>query len=105
MKRWRRPPLQHPLAPVFARAVESLCTALASSSARNYSFVVRSLLVYLGDQYPEVTRLEQLRRDPHVIGWMARMRAQTPPLAATTCIDRLFALRECRPGSFAGSRT
>jgi integrase len=54
---------------------------------------VRSFLVYLGDQYPEVTRLEQLRRDPRVLGWMARMRAQTPPLAAATCIGRLFALR------------
>ena len=93
MKRWRRPPLQHPLAPAFPRAVESLCTALAPSSARNYGIVVRSFLVYLGDQYPEVTRLEQLRRDPRVLGWMARMRAQTPPLAAATCIGRLFALR------------
>jgi hypothetical protein len=93
VKRWRRPPLQHPLAPAFAPAVESLCTALAPSSPRNYGIVVRSFLVYLGEQCPEVTRLEQLRRDPHVLGWMARMRAQTPPLAATTCIGRPFALR------------
>jgi integrase len=93
VKRWRRPPLQHPLAPAFARAVESLCTALAPLTARNYGIVVRNFLVYLGDQYPEVTRLEQLRRDPHVLGWTARMRAQTPPLAAATCIGRLFALR------------
>ena len=93
MSRWRRPPLQHPLAPSFARAVESLCTALTASSARNYGIVVRNFLVYLGDQHPEVTRLEQLRRDPHILGWMARLRAQTPPLAATTCIGRLFALR------------
>ena len=41
MNRWRRPPLQHPLAPAFARAVESLSTALAPSSARNYGIVVR----------------------------------------------------------------
>jgi hypothetical protein len=26
MNRWRRPPLQHPLAPAFARALGSLCT-------------------------------------------------------------------------------
>ena len=30
MKRWRRPPLQHPLAPALAQAVESLCTALTA---------------------------------------------------------------------------
>jgi site-specific recombinase XerD len=91
--RWRRPPLQHPLAPVFAHAVESLCTALTPSSARNYNMVVRNFLVYLGTEYPAVTRLDQLRRDPHILGWMARLRAQNPPLATATCIGRLFALR------------
>jgi site-specific recombinase XerD len=93
VKRWRRPPLQHPLAPPFAHAVESLCTALTASSARNYNIVVRNFLVYLGTEHPEITRLEQLRRDPHILGWMARLRAQTPPLGTATCIGRLFALR------------
>ena len=93
MKRWRRPPLQHPLAPAFARAVESLCTALTPSSTRNYNMIVRHFLVYLGAEYPEVAHIEQLRRDPHILGWMACLRAQTPPLATATCIGRLFALR------------
>ena len=93
MKRWRRPPLQHPLAPAFARAVESLCTALTPSSTRNYNMVVRHFLVYLGAEYPEVAHIKQLRRDPHILGWMACLRAQTPPLATATCIGRLFALR------------
>ena len=93
MKRWRRPPLQHPLAPAFARAVESLCTALTPSSTRNYNIVVRNFLVYLGTEHTQITRLAQLRRDPHILGWMARLRAQTPPLATATCIGRLFALR------------
>jgi integrase len=93
VKRWRRPPLQHPLAPVFARAVESLSTALSPATERNYNIAVRSFLVYLGAQHPKVTGLEQLRRDPHILGWMSRMRAQTPPLATATCIGRLIALR------------
>jgi integrase len=93
MKRWRRPPLQHPLAPAFARAVESLSTALSPATTRNYNIAVRSFLFYLGAAFPDVTRLEQLRRDPHILGWMARLRAQTPPLATTTCIGRFIALR------------
>ena len=93
MKRWRRPPLQHPLAPAFARAVESLSAALSPATTRNYNIAVRSFLVYLGTEYPAATRLEQLRRDPHILGWMARLRAQTPPLATTTSIVRLIALR------------
>jgi site-specific recombinase XerD len=91
--RWRRPPLQHPLAPVFAHAVESLCTALTPSSKRNYDIAVRSFLVYLGTKHPKTTHLEQLRRDPHILGWMAQLRAQNAPLTAATCIGRLFALR------------
>ena len=91
--RWRRPPLRHPMAPLFAHSIESLCTALAPSSKRNYDIVVRSFLTYLGTEYPPVTRLEQLRRDPHILGWMAHLRAQNPPLATATCIGRLFALR------------
>ena len=91
--RWHRPPLQHPLAPAFARAVASLCTALTPSSKRNYNMVVRHFLVYLGAEYPEVTRIKQLQRDPHILGWMAHLRAQNPPLATATCIGRLFALR------------
>jgi hypothetical protein len=55
--------------------------------------VVRHFLVYLGAEYPHVIRLKQLHRDPHILGWMACLRAQTPPLATATCIGRLFALR------------
>jgi integrase len=93
VKRWRRPPLQHPLAPFFARAVESLSTALSPATERNYNIAMRSFLLYLGAEHPKITALEQLRRDPHVLGWMSRMRAQTPPLATPTCIGRLIALR------------
>jgi integrase len=93
VKRWRRPPLQHPLALAFARAVESLSTALSPATERNYNIAVRSFLVYLGTEHRKITGLEQLRRDPHILGWMARMRAQTPPLATATSIGRLIALR------------
>jgi integrase len=77
----------------MARAVESLSTALSPATTRNYNIAVRSFLVYVGATYPEVTRLEQLRRDPHILGWVASLRAQTPPLATTTCIGRFIALR------------
>jgi site-specific recombinase XerD len=89
----RYPPLEHPLVPVFERAVESLGTALTYNSVRHYHTTVRNFLGYLAAQHPEANRLEQLRRDPHILGWMSRTRSQTPPLATTTCISRLIALR------------
>ena len=79
--RWRRPPFQRPLAPSFAHAVESLCTELAPSSKRNYDIAVRSFLVYFGTKHPKITRLQQLRRDPHILGDGAAAR----PESASDC--------------------
>ena len=93
VSRLRRPPLQHPLLPAFARAVDSLCTTLSSSSVDNYNIAMRNFLGYLATHHPEVHRLDQLHRDPHILGCMASWRAQTPPLATTTYIGRLIALR------------
>jgi len=89
----RRAPLQHPLARVFERAVDSLGAALAPASVRQYHGAARNFLLYLGADYPEVTSLDQLRRDPHILGWMAKLRSQNPPLAPVTYIIRLIFLR------------
>ena len=89
----RRPPLKHPLVPAFERAVNSICTALGPASVCSYNEVVRNFLCYLGADYPKVIRLGQLRREPHILGWMSRIRSQKPPLATVTYLGRLIALR------------
>jgi integrase len=93
MKRARRPPLPHPLAPFFERAIDSICAALGPESRRQYRGIVRNFLRYLGAAYPEVNSLEQLRREPHLLDWMSRLRSQTPPLAISSFIIRLIILR------------
>jgi integrase len=93
MTRTNRPPLSHPLADIFDRAVDSLCIALGEASRIQYRGTVRNFLTYLGVNFPEVNSLEQLRREPHLLGWMSRLRAQTPPLATSTYIGKLIALR------------
>jgi site-specific recombinase XerD len=93
MNRARRPPLQHPLADCFDRAVASLGAALNPETVRHYRGTVRSFLTYLGASYPNVSSLTQLRRDPHILGWMARRRSQTPPLTTNSYINVLIALR------------
>ena len=93
MKLSRRAPLQHPLAQRFASAVESLGVALAPESTRLYHGTARNFLTYLGADHPEVVSLDQLRRDPHILGWMAKLRSRVPPLAPVTYISRLIFLR------------
>ena len=80
MNRARRLPLQHPLAPVFDRAVDSLSAALTPETTRHYRGTVRHFLSYLGAHHPEVSSLDQLRRDPHILGWLTHLRSQAPPL-------------------------
>src|SRR5260370_2173884 len=93
MNRARRPPPQHPLPRVFDRAVDSLGGALSIATTRHYRGTARNFLSYLGADHPGVQRLDQLRRDPHILGWMSRLHSQTPALATESYINLLIGLR------------
>lgn len=93
MNRARRPPLQHPMASIFDRAVDSLSAALNPETTRHYRGTARNFLTYLGNAHPDANALDQLRREPHILGWMSRLRSQAPPLATASYINLLIALR------------
>jgi site-specific recombinase XerD len=93
MKCARHPPLHHPLAAVFDRSVDSLGAALSPDTIRHYRGTVRYFLTYLGDAHPAVDSLDQLRREPHLLGWMSCLHSQSPPLVTASYINRLVALR------------
>jgi integrase len=78
---------------VFERAVDSLCVALSPDTTRHYCGTARKFLEYLGANHPEVNRLDQLRRESHILGWMSRLRSQVPPLTTASYINDLIALR------------
>ena len=75
----RHAPVDHPLALQFQRAVESLTAAQVWDSARQYRGTARHFLIYLGEDHPAVSSLNQLRRDPHILGWFTHLRSHTPP--------------------------
>ena len=89
----RRAPLPHPLAQSFGCAVDSLTAALAPDSVRIYRGTARNFLAYLGAKHPEIVSLGGLRRDPHILGWMAGLRSRNPPLAPAFYINRVIHLR------------
>jgi integrase len=43
--------------------------------------------------HPEVSSLDQLHREPHILAWMSRLRSQVPPLSTASYFNRLIALR------------
>src|ERR1017187_922425 len=49
--------------------------------------------MYLDAQYPEFHSLDQLRLDPHLLGWLALLRSHNPPLAAHTRARSVIHLR------------
>ena len=83
----------HSLTKFFRPAAESVSTSLSDSSVRCYRSTIRSFLIYLGAQYPAVRSLDQLRRDPHLLGWLALLRSHNPPLAARTRARYVIHLR------------
>jgi integrase len=83
----------HPLTNLLWPAAESVSTSLSDSSVRGYRATIRHFLVYLGSQYPEVCSLEQLRRDPHLLGWMALLRSRNPPRSAVNRARYVIYLR------------
>jgi integrase len=93
MKRQRLPLPTHPLTRTFGPASQSVTTSLGESSVTAYRGTVRHFLAYLGAQFPEVHSLEQLHRDPHILGWLALLRAHQPPLASITRANYAIALR------------
>ena len=93
MRLSRYAPLEHPLVHQFQRAIESLTAALSPDSARQYRGAARHFLIYLGEDHPAVCSLDQLHRDPHILGWFAHLRSHTPPLAQAVYVCRLLFLR------------
>lgn len=88
-----RRPLCHPLADVFWRAVDSIATSLSPDTVRGYRATTRSFLRYLGTDHHQIHSLEQLRRDPHILGWLAHLRSQKPPIVLATHSNNVVRLR------------
>jgi integrase len=61
---------KHLLQEAIEARVRLLETTLQPSTVLHYRRTVRLFLGYLNDSYPEVRQPSQLRRDPHMLGWL-----------------------------------
>jgi len=93
MTRQKFPPPRNPMAPLFQRAAESITTSLTEASAHYYQCTGRHFLNFLDAAYPRVRSLRQLRRDPHILDWLALLRSRKPPLAKLTYSHYVIRLR------------
>jgi site-specific recombinase XerD len=73
--------------------IQNLATVLRPGTIVPYQYAARSFLSYLQSNWPEVRRPFQLRRDPHILGWLRSLHEQRPPLANKTRMDRIINVR------------
>lgn len=61
---------EHALQQALEAQLRLLATTLQPATMYHYRRTVRLFLGYLREIYPEVSRPSQLRRDPHLLGWL-----------------------------------
>ena len=64
-----RSPL-HPLEEALRARIRLLATTLRPATVRQYEHTVRLFMAYLRARFPDLRSAHQLRRDPHVLGWL-----------------------------------
>ena len=81
-------PTEHPLQQALETRVRWLETTLQPSTMHHYRHTVRLFLEYLQENFPAVRKPSQLRRDPHLLGWLEYLwKLRTPtgsPLTSCT---------------------
>jgi len=74
-------PSQASLERLFAAQLQFLATTLQPGTLVTYRAAVNRFLRFLHTFHPQVRHLSQLRRDPHILGWLRNLCEQDPPLA------------------------
>ena len=73
--------------------LQTLALTLRPSTVSYYRYLAHGFLRYLHAHFPQLRRLSQLRRDPHLLGWFRWLCALQPPLCNQTRTDYLARLR------------
>src|SRR2546423_5999750 len=84
---------QTTLEQIFEMQIRTLALTLRPSTVDQYRYTARQFLSYLRAAFPQLRRLSQLRRDPHLLGWFRSLSERQPPLCTKTRIDCLVILR------------
>lgn len=80
----------------FVNQIKDLAVTLRPGTVENYHSTVSNFLHYLHASHPGVLRPSQLRRDPHILGWLRSMHERR--LKSITRVGHLFHLRRLLDG-------
>jgi site-specific recombinase XerD len=85
--------------------LQTLALTLWPSTMEGYRSTVHRFLAYLRTTFPQVRRLSQLRRDPHLLSWFRSLSDQQPPLSNRTRLHHLVRLRRLLNGLAANGHS
>jgi site-specific recombinase XerD len=83
----------HSLEQILEAHIRTLALTLRPDTVSGYRGATRRFLSYLRTAFPQVRRLSQLRRDPHLLGWFRSLCEQQPPLCNKSRSNLLLCLR------------
>ena len=84
---------QRDLEQIFDAQIDLLATTLQPNSLRGYRGAVKSFLRYSRANDLYLDSLADLRRDPHILGWLRYLCQQDPPLSKGTRLLYLLCFR------------
>src|SRR6266446_3734608 len=84
---------RHSLEQILEAHIRTLALTLRPATVSEYRGAARRFLSYLRAAFPQVRRLSQLRRDPHLLGWFGSLCERQPPLCNKTRANLLLCLR------------
>jgi site-specific recombinase XerD len=78
---------------IFEARIRTLATAFRPDTINTYRIAARRFLSWLQADFPQLRQLSELRRDPHLLGWVCSLCQQSPPLSNGTREQYLYKLR------------
>ena len=78
---------------IFETHIQTLALTRRPATVSGYRGAARRFLSFLRTDFPGVRRLSQLRRDPHLLGWLASLSQRQHPLSNKTRANNLLCLR------------
>jgi site-specific recombinase XerD len=86
-------PSRPSLEQILETHIQTLGLTLRPNTVAEYRYIGRRFFAYLRTAFPQVGRLSQLRRDPHLLSWFRRLSEQQPPLGNATRFNYLILVR------------
>ncbi len=78
---------------IFDPLIRTLATTLRADTINTYRIAARRFLSYLQTDFPQIRELSELRRDPHLLGWVRGLYQQNPPLSNSTREQYIYKVR------------